>query len=387
MPLAEEYRRLGRREDAATVLETALKAQPRHTALQVALGRCRLESGDPQSALVVLREVLERDPLQLVANQLLVDSLIAAGDAKAAAERLAHYQALNPRDPKIPDWRRRIAALAAAPDEGVAKAVESIAPSESGPSQDVEVLFDLSPEESPAPGSLEALVEEDPAAETLFPELYDEAFLEPSRRALDASWHDLLSEGDAEPASLSQPIASPLVALEEAVAPPTAQLLPRAVETEEAESDAEPSPVSRPAATVTLGELYLQQGHVAEAERIFEEVLAQDPGNLAAAEGLHALREALAEPLESSEPEDQDATISSTWVAATEEIALTPPPQEAWTSSPTWEAIDTPALPTPAATGVGLGSAADSQDRLRQRIGLLRRYLKAVDRLRGLRVR
>lgn len=145
-------------------------------------------------------------------------------------------------------------------------------------------------------------------------------------------------------------------------------------------------PASRPAATVTLGELYLQQGHVAEAERILEEILAQDPGNLAAAEGLHALREALAEPLESPEPEAEDARGRSTWAAATEEIATTPPPQEAWASSPTWEAIDIPALPTPAATSAGPGSAADSQDRLRQRIGLLRRYLKALDRLRGARV-
>jgi tetratricopeptide (TPR) repeat protein len=361
------------------VLETALKSQPRHTALQVALGRCRLESGDPQGALAVLREVLERDPLQLVANQLLVDSLIAASDAKAAAERLTHYQTLNARDPKIPDWRRRIAALAAAPDGGAAKVAETIAPSVTGPSQDVEDLFDLSPEESPAPGSLEALVEEDPSAETLFPELCDEAFLEPSRQALDAIWRALLSDGDAvEPASPSAPIASPFVAIEEAE--------PRPAVEPDTEPDSEPFPASRPAATVTLGELYLQQGHVAEAERIFEEVLVQDPGNLAAAEGLRALREALAEPLESPEPEDQDATIGGTWEPTTEEIVTTAPPQEAWASSPTWEAIDMPALPAPAAASAGSGSAVDSQDRLRQRIGLLRRYLKAVDRLRSSRV-
>ena len=98
MPLAEEYRRLGRRDEAAEVLETTLKAQPRHTAVQVALGRCRLEVGDPQGALDVLRDVLERDPLQLVANQLVIESLIEAGQAGTAGQRLHHYQALNARD-------------------------------------------------------------------------------------------------------------------------------------------------------------------------------------------------------------------------------------------------------------------------------------------------
>lgn len=40
-------------------------------------------------------------------------------------------------------------------------------------------------------------------------------------------------------------------------------------------------------ATATLGELYLRQGHLAEAERIFQEVLRREPGN-------HAARQALA---------------------------------------------------------------------------------------------
>ncbi len=49
--------------------------------------------------------------------------------------------------------------------------------------------------------------------------------------------------------------------------------------------------VSRwPVPTVTLGELYLAQGHRREAAEIFEQILRGDPGNRRAREGLEGLR-------------------------------------------------------------------------------------------------
>jgi hypothetical protein len=45
-------------------------------------------------------------------------------------------------------------------------------------------------------------------------------------------------------------------------------------------------PAAEPAATATLGEIYLRQGHLGEAKRIFEEVLRREPDNPAAHEGL-----------------------------------------------------------------------------------------------------
>jgi hypothetical protein len=61
---------------------------------------------------------------------------------------------------------------------------------------------------------------------------------------------------------------------------------------EEPAASAPPEPVSPPPAaepepaTVTLGELYLRQGHAGEAERIFREVLRREPDNAAARAGL-----------------------------------------------------------------------------------------------------
>ena len=48
----------------------------------------------------------------------------------------------------------------------------------------------------------------------------------------------------------------------------------------------EEAPVTELVATATLGELYLKQGHLGEAERIFREVLRREPDNAPAREGL-----------------------------------------------------------------------------------------------------
>ncbi|RPH55613.1 tetratricopeptide repeat protein [bacterium] len=48
-------------------------------------------------------------------------------------------------------------------------------------------------------------------------------------------------------------------------------------------------PEPEPVATATLGEIYLRQGHLEEAERIFQEVLRREPGNPSALAGLARL--------------------------------------------------------------------------------------------------
>ena len=53
---------------------------------------------------------------------------------------------------------------------------------------------------------------------------------------------------------------------------------------------ASPGAAHSPTPTVTLGELYLAQGHRREAAEIFERVLRADPANRRAREGLESLR-------------------------------------------------------------------------------------------------
>ncbi len=82
-------------------------------------------------------------------------------------------------------------------------------------------------------------------------------------------------------AALSREPEQPAAA---AASPPA----PPALETAESEEEA---------ATATLGELYLKQGHRREAERIFRRVLERDPGNRRALAGLDRLAELGAKPL------------------------------------------------------------------------------------------
>jgi len=82
------------------------------------------------------------------------------------------------------------------------------------------------------------------------------------------------AEPGAEPGAALAAMASPVEAPSESPAPPAA---------------------AGSRATLTLGELYLRQGHFEEAERIFGEVAQRDPGNAAA-------RDALAEIARRAQP-------------------------------------------------------------------------------------
>jgi tetratricopeptide (TPR) repeat protein len=88
----------------------------------------------------------------------------------------------------------------------------------------------------------------------------------------------------------------------------------------EVEPEPEPEPVqaAESSATVTLGDLYLRQGHLDEAERIFQDVLEREPGNAAAQAGLVRIDEArrppepepLPEPI-APEPEPEPVALDA----------------------------------------------------------------------------
>jgi tetratricopeptide (TPR) repeat protein len=113
--------------------------------------------------------------------------------------------------------------------------------------------------------------------------------------ALAASEIDLASDFRAEPeAALVPPAAAepePAPNFEpQAVA--TFEAPPEAAPEEEEESEA-PAPAvaeAAPAASSTLGELYLAQGHLDEAEESFHSVLKSRPGDATALAGLESVR-------------------------------------------------------------------------------------------------
>lgn len=111
LQLAEEYRHLGRVQDALAVLDKGLREHPGYLSALVAKGRCHLELGEAEAARVVLERVVKQDATQMVANKLLVRAYLETGDPVKARERLDLYSLLNDGDPETEDLRRRIRQL------------------------------------------------------------------------------------------------------------------------------------------------------------------------------------------------------------------------------------------------------------------------------------
>lgn len=377
LQLAEEYRRVGRSDDAIAVLEKGLHQHPNYLSAQVALGRARLDRGDLEAASATLEEVVARDPAQLVAGKLLIETYLRRGDAVLARERLEHYRQLNDGDPEIDDLEARIEALAAAPEAGTADQPES-GPEEGEPGSGMEWVWEqaesgeaeaeggvgreraeggsaVGPWEASAPpgeaaggdadavagggrapggasaarAALPVMLAPDAASvpfdglgsdddrrrylaalggEEIFPvpepEPEDEAIAASEAEAAavpEAAATELgpvvagAAETDWEPAE--RPTAGPVPAdatAAEAPAPPPTRPSGSA-------SGAIDEQAAEPEATVTLGQLYLEQRHHADAERIFRTVLDRDPGNTAALLGLSEAERSRPRPLTAGE--------------------------------------------------------------------------------------
>lgn len=409
LQLAEEYRHLGRVQDALAVLDKGLKEHPGYLSALVAKGRCHLELGEGEGARVVLERVVKQDATQMVANKLLVRAYLETGDPVRARERLDLYSLLNDSDPEIEELRRRIRQLekpvapepqpapeadpfaldpphagpddltvvlplsTAAPAAPAARALEvfdldrpaparhggdggddifqlepaaPLAPAPAPVTFPAEDLFTLEPSPAAAPAAVPqpAPEETEPAedesllfqglssrdsrrryldalgAEGLFDlaplpapaEVFapEPVFAEPEETpAEEASWLDeaVAAAPAASPPPAPEPLMPPIFEPEAAVpgidldattadelwsseeaapfdlAPPPPVFEPAPVAAEP-----EPEPEAE-VATATLGELYLRQGHYAEAERIFREVLQREPASAPARAGLDRL--------------------------------------------------------------------------------------------------
>ncbi len=93
---------------------------------------------------------------------------------------------------------------------------------------------------------------------------------------------------ETAPALAFDPAPQPAWAEEPAAALPEPAVEPAPDAPEPVTAAAEPAAGER-AATATLGEIYLRQGHLGEAKRIFDEVLRREPDNAAALGGLAQL--------------------------------------------------------------------------------------------------
>ena len=340
LQLAEEYRHLGRVQDALQVLETGLKEHPGYLSALVAKGRCLLELGDAGEARGVLERVVQQDATQMVANKLLVRAYLETGEPERAGQRLDLYSLLNDSDPEIAELRQRVVAMSRpprapdgprpeepaersrmdpteAPSKGEAPDATMAPAGQASP--EIAEVFDLGPVASArtfAAGEdvfgLGAPVRADAAIHAVAPipapgaqgdgngaEPFPDPAPEQSRRLYLAGfaaerifWFDEAAE-EPVPAAAAAPVAEepvPAAVTAPAAEPPAAE--PPAVAVAPAAESPAPAATAGAvgtAATVTLAELYLRQGHTEEAERILGEIVQREPGNAAAREGLARL--------------------------------------------------------------------------------------------------
>lgn len=87
--LAEEYRRLGRFEDAIETCRAGLLRHPSYTSARVTLGRALMETGDYDAATIELEHVLQIAPENLAAIRALADIHRRRGDMPESIESYA----------------------------------------------------------------------------------------------------------------------------------------------------------------------------------------------------------------------------------------------------------------------------------------------------------
>jgi len=426
LQLAEEYRHLGRVQDALAVLESGLKEHPGYLSALVAQGRCLLELGESGKARGVLERVVQQDATQMVASKLLVRAYIESNDPERARQRLDLYRLLNDSDPEIEELHRRVVAMSRPPQapDGPRPEEPAERPRMDSTETPAAEVFDLGPakparslaaeEDLFGLGSLLATLPPAPAAAA---PPQSGAMPPPAgtpqsgAAAPPAATPQAASPAAAAAASLAGGGATTVVASLAGIAGAAyggsngADPFPDPVPEESRRrylagfaaegifsfqggaGEEEPGPhaglAAAPAAvagpveplpppaesraTLTLGELYLRQGHLEEAERIFGEIAHRDPDNAAAREALADIaRRARPAPAAAPPAAPQPAAPASaeTPAAAAEpEPELQPPSQSPAMAAepPAPAAVEPPAAvdqPTALAAGEPLATVA-----------------------------
>ncbi len=324
LQLAEEYRHAGRVQEALGVLDAGLKEHPGYLSALVAKGRCLLELGDAGQARGVLERVVQQDATQMVANKLLVRAHLETGEPERAGQRLDLYTLLNDSDPEIEELRRRVVAMSRAPEAPDGPRTQEPAerprmdretPESADAGSDV---FDLGHGEPvrPAAGVADVFGPDEaagsqapepppppPPSEVPPPFAAAPAAAVPTAAAAAAAATVPRPRGEgngSEPFPDLDPAHSVALYLAGLRAerifdfggtaePATVAVVPAAEAPVAPAAEPAAADQTPPMATATLGELYRRQGHLDEAERIFREVMAREPGNDAARQALAQL--------------------------------------------------------------------------------------------------
>lgn len=295
--LAEELRKVKAFDDAEHVLRSGLTHNPTYLAAWVSLGRTLREEGKHQDSIDAFAKALGLDPGNAVAARLMADAYLSLGDKVEAIKKYKLVRALMPADEELD------ALIDKLEDEiNPVTLHQPIAPpAVEGPLGQAEPIAEVTLPRRPAPaaaappapaaveapafgGDEDAKPFQDAAAELQRDAevALATADVEPMREAHDESpFEDPAPSSTSAAVDLEQPLG---MHIEPA---PLAADVPAPWPAEDAAADVfEPSaaaPTASPAEdvanTVTMADLYVQQGFIDRAQSIYESILDRDPNN------------------------------------------------------------------------------------------------------------
>jgi tetratricopeptide (TPR) repeat protein len=287
LQLAEEYRKESYYDDALLVCQDGLKRHPNYWSARVALGRIHREMGNIDQAREELEKVIKAVPDNLLANRLLGDIYMELNLNQEALKRYQLVQMLTPADAEVIqniqklEERLTVNTAPVAPpvephnyetedNDQPATTVEMVMPrkaSEMKTEEFPQLTFqnDLPPFSDDLPGFLEKTV---PGTTSAAVEDFDSPTiietLPENIRAIEPT------ENLAE-----DPMVYAHTSHEDQFDFPEIEAAPAKVDTTQPMEDGEADELT----TQTLAELYVQQGFIDKATKVYQKLLLNDPGN------------------------------------------------------------------------------------------------------------
>ena len=340
-PLADCLRKLGELQEALDVCRVGLNEHPRYSSAYVILGKIHLERDDDDAAREAFERVLEFDPQNLLALRQLAELDEARGDLEAAAARWEAVCGLE-IDPARAE--ERLEALRARSSE---HELPEDAPADTQESEEPVAEAEV---EQPAEEIGPERVDEVTVPEVDVPEL-DQGFVEDSGQEPAGEPEDEPTEPVDEEQRADVSEESVEVPATDATEVPTTEI-----------------------ATMTLAEIYAEQGFRDKALEILRQILERHPD---AERVVSRIAELEAEEPADAEPGSGEAPTSDRG-GVDEEIArtLAPEPITLSASAPEIDEDEPEVSPSPPLEAPA--SAESAEERERERFEHFRNWLDRI---------